>query len=83
MYELIHLTTGLISDMHSTIYLSLIHKCVSHIIERTHRDILFCILLNQTNFDCHYHFPIDLEPNEISFGSKSIRIYRNYNPNSV
>ena len=29
-------------------------------------------MLNQTKSDCIYHFPIDLEPNGIQFGSKSI-----------
>ena len=27
----------------------------------------FCFLLNETEFDCIYHFPIDLEPKGIQF----------------
>ena len=33
---------------------------------------LFLIMLGQINLDCSYPFPIDLLPNEILFGAKSI-----------
>jgi len=37
---------------------------------------------SKPNLDCNYHFPIDLAPNEIPIGAKSIGKC-NYNPNLV